>query len=65
VDDVILMVRCGVELWHDNPKGHTAEAVKQSIMEAIEEALAYGENRGFNHTLSDDLAIVVKEVKAQ
>ena len=62
MDDVIITIRCGIEQFESEtpPPG----AVRKSVVEAIEEALHYAEARGYNHTLSDAIGIVIKEVKA-
>jgi hypothetical protein len=59
--DVIVTVRCSVE-WHGDDKLPDQGAISDSVKEAVEEALAHGESRGFNHSLVDSMSIVVTNV---
>lgn len=57
---VVLKVTCSVEIL--TKRKVAAPEVKAAVKEAVEEALHYAEGRGFNHSLSDDAAIVVTSV---
>lgn len=59
---VVLKVTCSVEIL--TKKKFTPKQIKEAAKEAVEEALSYAENRGFNHSLSDDAALVITGVSA-
>ena len=61
--DVVVTVRCAIEPVRDR-RNYSTESVKAAVVEAVEEALSYCEARGFNHQLSDDIAIVITGVSA-
>ena len=62
--DIVVTVRCSTEWIGALDKISTQKEVNEAVKEAVEEALTHGENRGFNHRLSDDMCIVVTNVDA-
>jgi hypothetical protein len=63
--DVTITVKISIEPLSDGPtKAYSDAELKETVKEAVEEALHYAEGRGFNHGLSDELGLVITGVSA-
>ena len=62
-----ILVQVEVEVSDANTLDETklpASKVEPAVKEAVRECLQHGENRGFNHPLSDKLALSIGRIRA-